>query len=99
MLLVLVAHPDDCVVLAGEYALWVLGHGMSVENCLLHFRDRDDPASPRAKDARGRGVGGVALGRSAWEQICTFSGIRPVPDERNLRRSVQVRPGRKPLRK
>jgi LmbE family N-acetylglucosaminyl deacetylase len=47
-LVVLAAHPDDCVVLAGEYALWVLAQGMKVD--IVYFTSgADDPASSRAK--------------------------------------------------
>lgn len=47
-LVVLAAHPDDCVVLAGEYALWVLAQGMKVD--IAYFTSgADDPASSRAK--------------------------------------------------
>lgn len=59
--LVLVAHPDDCVVLAGEYALWVLDHGMKVE--IVYFTSgAGDPASPRAKTREGEAV-------AAWGSV------------------------------
>lgn len=79
--LVLVAHPDDCVVLAGEYALWVLDHGMG-GNCLLHFRGGRSGLAAR-ENARARrwrrGARSACLGRvpTSW--------LRPVPNERNLR--------------
>ena len=46
-LLVLVAHPDDCVVLAGEYALWTRDNRMQVSIVYL-TSGADDPASSRA---------------------------------------------------
>lgn len=47
-LIVLAAHPDDCVVISGEYALWALAHGMKVD--IVYFTSgSDDPASSRAK--------------------------------------------------
>lgn len=60
-LLVLIAHPDDCVVLAGEYALWVLGHGMSVR--IVYFTSgSDDPVSSRAKMREGEAL-------AAWRSV------------------------------
>lgn len=60
-LLVLVAHPDDCVVLAGEYALWILDHGMNV-NIVYFTSGSGDPASPRAKMREGEAL-------AAWGSV------------------------------
>ena len=45
--LILVAHQDDCVVLAGEYALWALTAGKSVRVVYLTC-GADIPGSPKA---------------------------------------------------
>lgn len=76
-LLVLVAHPDDCVVLAGEYALWTLDHGMEVKIVYLTSGSAD-PASSRAKMREGEAL-------AAWgsvgvpEKNLHFLGYRQSP--------------------
>ena len=45
--LILAAHQDDCVVLAGEYALWALKAGKNVSVVYL-TSGADDPSSARA---------------------------------------------------
>ncbi len=59
--LILAAHPDDCVVTAGEYALWALDHGFKVEVVYLTC-GAIDPASTRAKTREREAL-------NAWQSL------------------------------
>jgi LmbE family N-acetylglucosaminyl deacetylase len=75
--LILAAHPDDCVVMAGEYAIWALDHGFKVDIVYLTC-GAIDPASTRAKTREREAV-------SSWQSLgvpkssLTFIGYSASP--------------------
>jgi LmbE family N-acetylglucosaminyl deacetylase len=60
-LIIFAAHQDDCVILAGEYAIWASNVGKKIEIIYLTC-GADDPSSVRARERKSEAI-------TSWRQI------------------------------